>query len=177
VVLREVELDLLMSRLAAGDRSAFAPLFLELQPRALRLAQRRVGVADGADVAQQALERVFARASEFAPGRSCLAWFYGILANELTAARRRQARLALADSPADELATDDGDAEAQLLARELDQALEGAIEQLDGDAAAAIAALLERSPPPPNVKPATFRKRLSRAYARLRLLLGSDHAN
>lgn len=176
MALREAELDLLMSRLAAGDRSAFALLYSELQPRALRLARRRVGDAEGADVAQQVLERVFARASEFAPGRSCLAWFYGILANELTAARRRQARLVLVDPPADELATDDGGAEAQLLARELDQALAAAVEQLDGDAAAAIAALLERSPPP-HVKPATFRKRLSRAYARLRLLLGSDHAN
>jgi DNA-directed RNA polymerase specialized sigma24 family protein len=62
-------------------------------------------------------------------------------------------------------------AEAMLIERELERALESALTELDGDAAAAIAGLLGRSQTP-DVKPATLRKRLSRAYAKLRLLLG-----
>jgi len=163
-----------MSRLARGDRAAFDGLYAALRPRALSVARLRVGDAEAHDVAQQALERVFARASDFTPGRSCLPWFYAILGNELQANRRRRARVVLDESGAASIVDGDPDAEAMLLQRELERALESAVAALDADAAAAIAALLCRGAAP-DVKPATLRKRLSRAYAKLRLLLGSDH--
>ena len=173
-VLREAELDALMSRLARGDRTAFDDLYRALRPRALRVVRLRLGDADAQDLSQRALERVFARASDFAPGRPCLPWFYAIIANEVRAERRRQARLRLDPDRATDVPALEGDAEAKLLERELERALEAAIAELDGDSAAAIAALLGRAEPPA-IKPATLRKRLSRAYAKLRLLLGSDH--
>jgi RNA polymerase sigma factor (sigma-70 family) len=172
--IREAELNLLMGRLARGDRAAFDGLYAALAERALRVARLRVGDGDAPDVAQQVLERVFARAGEFTPGRACLPWFYAILGNELQANRRRRSRLVLDESAAAEVATPDADAEATLLQRELERALESAVAELDSDAAAAIAALLGRGTAP-DVKPATLRKRLSRAYAKLRLLLGADH--
>jgi RNA polymerase sigma-70 factor (ECF subfamily) len=173
---REAELDLLMSRLAHGERSAFDALYLALRPRALGVARLRLGETEAADVAQQALERVFARASEFTPGRPCLPWFYGIVASEIQSNRRRRARLVLEEAPGLELAAEGDDAEAELLQRELRRALDGAIDELDADAAHAISALLGHASPP-DVKPATFRKRLSRAYSKLRLLLGGNNAS
>lgn len=173
-VIREAELDELMSRLAGGDRTAFDDLYRALRPRALRAARLQLGDADAQDIAQRALERVFARASDFEPGRACLPWVYAIIANEVRADRRRHARLVLDADRATEVVASDPDAEAQLLERELERALDAAIAELDADSATAIASLLGRGEPPV-VKPATLRKRLSRAYAKLRILLGSDH--
>jgi DNA-directed RNA polymerase specialized sigma24 family protein len=166
-----------MSRLARGDRTAFDGLYLALRERALRVARFQVGHAEAQDVAQRVLERVFAHASDFTPGRPCLPWFYAIVGNELRADRRRSARFVLDDAPALGLAAPDADTntEAKLLERELERALEAAVAELDTDSADAIAGLLGRAKPP-DLKPATLRKRLSRAYAKLRLLLGTDHA-
>ncbi len=159
-----------MSRLAEGDRQAFAPLYEALRPRALRLARLRVGDDEAGDIAQAALLRVFSRASEFTPGRACLPWFYAIVANEIRGSRRRSARVVLDDSAAASLVYDD-DPENQLLMRELERALELAIDELDKDAAEAIRVVLGRSPMP-ELRAASFRKRVSRAYAKLRLILG-----
>lgn len=87
----EAALDALMARLARGDRSAFDALYAALLPRAERLAAVRVGGSEAADVAQNALLRVFARASEFEPDRPCLPWFYAIVANEVRGANRQRA--------------------------------------------------------------------------------------
>lgn len=160
-----------MARLAQGDRTAFDPLYAALRPRALRFAQSRLGEADAADAAQSALLRVFSRASEFVPGRPCLPWFYAIVANEIRAGARRRARERL-DGGAPDLASPADDAESVLLAKELERALELAIADLDDESAEAIRAMLGRAPLP-DVKPPTFRKRVSRAYAKLRILLGS----
>jgi RNA polymerase sigma factor (sigma-70 family) len=167
---REAELDQLMSQLASGDRSAFEPLYLALRPRAIRLARTRLGEGDANDVAQNAMLKIFSRASEFTPGRPCLPWFYAIIANEIQTERRRGARLVDGDVPEDR-PLDEDDADAKLVARELERALELAIEELDADSAQAINAVLGRAPLP-NLTRATFRKRVSRAYVKLRLLLG-----
>ena len=164
---READLDELMARLANGDRSAFEPLYAALRPRALRVASP--------DVAQAALLKVFANASEFEAGRPCLPWFYAVVANELRAARRREAR----DIPmpiADDALVHDDNGEKALAARELERALELAIDALDPDSANAINSLLGRAPLPDIAAP-TFRKRVSRAYAKLRVLLGGHDAS
>jgi RNA polymerase sigma-70 factor (ECF subfamily) len=168
---REAELDRLMGQLARGDRSAFEPLYFELRPRAIRLARKRLGESDANDVAQNALLKIFSRASEFTPGRPCLPWFYAIVANEIQSSRRRQARFTDHDEVLQNKAIGEDDAEAQLVAREMERALELAIDELDEDGANAINAMLGNAPLP-NLSAATFRKRVSRAYAKLRLLLG-----
>jgi RNA polymerase sigma factor (sigma-70 family) len=170
---READLDALMSQLARGDRRAFDPLYRALRPRALGLARHKLGPNAAPDVAQAALLKVFARASEFTPGRPCLPWFYAIVGNEIQALRRHQARaLALPARLAEPALAPDP--ETELVGRELERALAAALDDLDPDAAAAIQALLGRAPLPA-LPPATFRKRLSRAYAKLRLLLGGQH--
>lgn len=163
-----------MSRLAQGDRAAFDPLFRALYPRAIRLARRELGSDEAADAAQSVLMKVFARAGEFRAGKPVFPWFYAIAAGELRTLRRRAiaerrrgaAETLAADLPAKE------DPENELVERELHDGLARAIASLDDDGASAIASMLhgtERKA----VSAGAFRKRVSRAYARLRWLLGA----
>lgn len=170
---REAVLDPLMGRLARGDRSAFDPLYTVLRPRAVRLAEARLGKSEAADVAQTALLKVFSRASEFIPGRPCLPWFYAIVANEIRSCQRQGAKFKVDEGTVERAVDDVPSAEDQLLAHELERALDLAVESLDEDGANAIRAVLARGPVP-NVNPVTFRKRVSRAYAKLRLILGGQ---
>lgn len=182
---QERQLDDLMAQLSEGRREAFDPLFRALQPRALRLASARLGPGLAKDVAQSALLKVFARASEFRAGAPVLPWFYGIVANEITSARRKHARevqaRVSAGEQSDHARTDDtvlasADPETLLLERELAHAMHVAIDELDRPSADAIAALLEETSLPGVTAPA-FRKRVSRAYARLRILLRGSHGD
>lgn len=169
----EAELNRWMGRLAQGDRTAFDPLFRALHPRALRCARARLGADRAADASQAALMKVFARASEFTPGCPVLPWFYGIVANEIRAiVRADTTRKAITyEDPAALWSADPDNPERQMVERELHQALEQAIGALDAPSAEAIGAFLGRRALPA-IGAAAFRKRVSRAYARLRLLLG-----
>jgi RNA polymerase sigma-70 factor (ECF subfamily) len=166
----EDELDALMARLADGDRGAFDPLFRALYPLAHRVACARLGPQRGEDVAQASLVKLFARAGDFEPGRPVLPWLYAVVANEVRADLRSPTRTQEPIDAALEVAGE-SDTEAATIAAELERALDNAIGALDASSAAAIAALLGRSPPLA-VSSAAFRKRVSRAYARLRILLG-----
>lgn len=172
----ETTLDALMARLADGDRAAFDPLFRALHPRAVRMARLRLGEADALDAAQSALERVFERASEFTPGRPALPWFYAVTANEVHAiARRRRASLARTEGlPAATSTASPDDPEQCLVEAELRAAVDAAVGELDPASATAIAALLGDAEPPA-ISAVAQRKRVSRAYARLRQLLGWFH--
>ena len=163
--LAEEELDALMAALSSGHREAFTPLFRELHPRARRFARARLSESSAEDAAQNALLKVFARASEFTPGRPVLPWFYAVLCNEIRGGIRREGRAF--SEVSEDLRSDHPDAEAELLSLELEHALERAIADLDPVSAEAIAAALGRAERP-KVPDATFRKRLSRAYERLR---------
>ncbi|MBK6529848.1 MAG: RNA polymerase sigma factor [Deltaproteobacteria bacterium] len=167
----EAELDDLMARVSEGEREAFTPLFRALHPRALRVAARRLDPARADEVAQAAMVKLFTRAAAFTPGRPALPWFYAVVANEVRAELRRNRHAAGAvpeHHPSPEAAADDALAE-----RELRRALQQSVDALDPTSAEAIAVLLGEGAPPP-IAPATHRKRLSRAYARLRALLGGD---
>ncbi len=166
----EDELDDWMARLALGDRSAFEPLYRALHPRALRFCRAKLGSLDAEDVAHEILERVFFRAAEFESGRPVLPWFYAVAANQVrTVIRRRQRRKRLDDVHPEPPHANDP--EAELVDREVRSALDQAIAKLDGESHDAIQSLLgERARP--DVPPATFRKRVSRIYARLRGALG-----
>jgi RNA polymerase sigma factor (sigma-70 family) len=170
----ERELDLLMARLADGDRGAFEPLFAALHPRAVGLARMSLGASDADDAAQQTLLRVFARASEFTPGRAVIPWFYAIAANEIHTVGRRRARSNLREGRvegAEQIAATD-DAEAELIRNELRGSVQAAVDTLDDESARAIRTLLGQEDRPEAMPPA-LRKRVSRAYARLRIILGA----
>jgi RNA polymerase sigma factor (sigma-70 family) len=171
----EANLDALMARLADGDRSAFDPLFRALHPRAVRLAKLRLADADAWDAAQSALEKVFARASEFTPGRPVIPWFYAVAANEIHSSSRRAGAASRREGGGlDAIAARD-DPEQELGRAELRAAVAEAIDMLDPASMAAIAALLGDAELPAAVSAAAQRKRVSRAYARLRHLLGRFH--
>jgi len=170
----EDELDGFMSRLALGEREAFDPLFRALYPRALRLARRELASDRAADAAQTVLMKVFAHAGEFRTGQPVLPWFYAIAASELRTIRRRGAVERRRDAEgtlAAELPGSD-DPERELVERELYESLARAMAALDDDSAAAIASMLHGTERP-RVTGIAFRKRVSRAYARLRWLLGA----
>lgn len=159
-----------MALLASGDRSAFPPLFRALWPRAVAAASRRLDTQGAADAAQSAMVRVFARAPEFRAGSPVLPWFYAVVANGIRAVVRRNRAPTASMTEAESLSSG-GDPEAVVLDRELRAALAGAIDALDPASAEAIAALLGETARPA-IDDAAFRKRLSRAYAKLRVLLG-----
>ena len=166
-----------MARAANGDRTALHPLFAALHTRALRLARRSLPEDQAMDAAQAIVTKVFARAIDFEPGRPALPWFYAIASGELrTLTRRRNmSRTRSGDADAVEAIPAASTPEDELLDAEVRGALQRAIALLDGPSAEAIAELLgERAP---NVPRATFRKRLSRAIARLRIMMREADAD
>ncbi len=156
-----------LTALARGDRAAFDPLFRRLWPLVRGFAQRCLPAGEAEDAAQEALLRVFSRASEFDPGRDALAWVLGIAAWQVrthrTKARRRRED-AMDTLP--EREADRPSPETEAVARDLGAALERALEELPpGDAATLLAyARGER----PDLPGPTFRKRVERALGRLR---------
>jgi RNA polymerase sigma-70 factor (ECF subfamily) len=176
-VLSESELNAAMGQLAQGDRKAFDPLFRSLYPRALRLARVRLSDADAAEAAQNALMKVFAKASSFVPGKPMLPWFYAIAATEVHMVSRERAKQRMRTEPAPdiELSSSEPDPERQLEKHELEKAMDLAIHELDPASADAILAALGRAPRP-DISRAAYRKRVSRAYERLRLVLRGFYA-
>jgi RNA polymerase sigma-70 factor (ECF subfamily) len=137
------------------------------------VARARLGDDRAFEAAQNAMVRLFARASEFEPGRPVLPWFYAVVANEVRSQQRARAAndAHISDVVEAERLPAGDDPERALLDRELRRALDQAIAALDAEAIEAIDALLGLAPRPA-IAPAAFRKRVSRAYARLKLLLG-----
>jgi len=168
----EHELDTWMAALARGDRDAFTPLFRELHPRALRFASRRLPEAYVDEVAQQVLVAIFARASEFTPDRAVLPWFYAVCANEV---RRTQRALRGTEEVPESIPASESLADARIEQQELHVALERAIATLDARSAQAIGFLLGRADKP-EIPDVTIRKRISRAYARLRAVFDGDES-
>jgi RNA polymerase sigma factor (sigma-70 family) len=166
-----------MSRLSQGEREAFDPLFRALYPRAMRLARRRLTEDQATDAAQVVMMKVFSRASDFEAGKPVLPWFYAVAANELRTFDRRHASLGArrADQKLEHLASESRDPERLVLDQELRVCVDRAIASLDESSAEAIRCLLEDRPIP-ELSAAAFRKRVSRAYAKLRQLLGGIHA-
>ena len=165
------ELRRLMVRLADGDRAALRPAFALLWPRLRAFAARCVAAADAEDVAQAALLRVCA--SEYDAERDALAWALGIAAWECrtlrrTRQRRREDHVAPPDPP------DPGEnPEEMVIARDLSAAAEavlGTLRPIDIETITAAAGSRK-------LRGATFRKRLSRALARLRIAWRARHGS
>jgi RNA polymerase sigma-70 factor (ECF subfamily) len=171
-------LNELVVRLADGDREAFHPVFCSLAPLLRRFARRRLAAEDAEDVAQEALVKLFAHAARFDRDRDALAWALGIAAWEIRTAlrkrhRRREVSLdgeALASRP-ERTPTPEDAAIAQSLDAALDDALR-ALPPRDQEALRDYA----REERTLGVAPATFRKRVERALARLRRVFNPDRS-
>ena len=162
----ETDLNALMARLGDGDRSAFASVFRLLWPPTLRLCLGMLkNEADANDAAQQGMEKVFSRASDYDPSRPALPWALAISAWECrTILRRRGRRRETPEEFADEPMT--AAAEDELLRRNLTRAALEAMGQLsDSDKETLIATFWEETA---GASGATFRKRRERALQRLR---------
>jgi RNA polymerase sigma-70 factor (ECF subfamily) len=94
------DIDAWMARLADGDRAAFDPLYAALWPLVSGFCARRLGDrARGEDAAQQALVRVFQKASVYDAARPALPWVLAFATWECRtlasrASRRREDQLA-----------------------------------------------------------------------------------
>jgi RNA polymerase sigma-70 factor (ECF subfamily) len=162
-----------MIRLADGDRAAFHPVFEALWPLLSRFSERLLtNRADAEDAAQQALLKIFARASEFDPGREALPWALAIAANECRTTRKRRLRSREVQE-IQEGATERGP-EDNAIERELAAALESVIEELRPEDKATLQDLLNESRPG-SLGAATFRKRVQRAIERLRAAWRAKH--
>ena len=156
-----------LTALARGDREAFDPLFARLWPLLRGFARRLLPAEEADDAAQEALLRIFRRASEFDRERDALSWALGIAAWQVrthrTRARRRREDLTEALPEREDPAESPED---RAIAAELAAALDRALTELPaGDAETLIAyARGER----PDLPGPTFRKRVERALARLR---------
>jgi DNA-directed RNA polymerase specialized sigma24 family protein len=87
------QLQLAMTALAAGERSAFHPVFAGLWPLVLRLCQRSLRDPDVAqDAAQAALMKLFLHAAEFRADGDAVAWALSFAAFECRTARNHSLR-------------------------------------------------------------------------------------
>ena len=163
-----------LTALARGERAAFDPLFRRLWPLLRGFARRLLPAEEADDAAQEALLRIFRRASEFDPSRDALAWALGVAAWQVrthrTKTRRRREEGAQAlPEPEDSAASP----EEQAAAGQLTAALERALAELPpGDAATLLAYARGECTDLPG---ATFRKRVERALVRLRALWRIRH--
>lgn len=159
------DLDLLMFRLAEGERAAFTPVFRLLWPPVLRLCRRLLeNESDAADAAQQALEKVLTRCSEYDRARPALPWALGIATWECRSLLRKRGRRR--ERPEEEAPPVAAEAEEDLSQRELMQAAVDALSELSPeDREALVATFWDEAA---SVTGATLRKRRQRALSRLR---------
>ncbi len=90
---QQSEVDVLMSRLADGEREAFSALFRALWAPTLSLCGRMLNrEADAADAAQAAMMKILERATEYDKKRPAMPWALGIAAWECRTLLKRQHR-------------------------------------------------------------------------------------
>lgn len=164
-----------MTRLAAGEREAFDPLFAALWPIVHGFAERSLGRGpDAEDAAQTALLKVFARASEFEPDRDAVAWVVGIVAFECRTARTRARRGRVDLVPDEALARSRApfaSPEDEVIREDLAHALSVVAGSLRPTDAETLRRLVSEDRP----KGAGFRKRVERMLSRLRAAWRSSH--
>ncbi|HEY6929039.1 MAG TPA: sigma-70 family RNA polymerase sigma factor [Thermoanaerobaculia bacterium] len=165
-----------LTALAEGDRAAFDPLFRRLWPLVRGFARRCLPASEADDAAQEALLRLFSRASEFDPRRDALSWVLGIASWQIRTHRTRSRRRREEPSESEPERPDTAPSpEEAAIARDTGAALERALAELSPrDAATLIAYAREE---PPGLPAATFRKRVERALDRLRTRWRTDHGS
>jgi RNA polymerase sigma-70 factor (ECF subfamily) len=160
------DLDTLMARLADGDRAAFDPVFRALWAPTVRLCSSILkNEADAHDAAQQAMEKILARASDYDGRRPAMPWALALAGWECrTMMRRRSRRREVGEETAPEPAS--SATEGDLVQRNLVRAAVDAMGHLSPlDQETLMATFLGLSG---GVPAATFRKRRERATEKLR---------
>jgi len=165
-----------LTALARGERSAFEAVFGRLWPVVRGFAGGFLPPPEAEDAAQEALLRIFRRASEFDPRRDALSWALGVAAWQIRthrtrARRRREESLEAAAETADRASSPEDAA----ISSERGAALERALAQLPASDAATLVAFARGERP--DLPDATFRKRVSRALSRLRARWRIPHGN
>jgi RNA polymerase sigma-70 factor (ECF subfamily) len=163
-----------LTALARGERAAFDSLFRRTWPLVRAFAARTLPAHEADDAAQEAMLRIFSRASEFDPGRDALAWLLGVTAwqvrtHRTRARRRRESALEGAPERIDAAASPEQDA----IAGDLSAALDSALRELPRSDAETLLAYARGERP--DLPGPTFRKRVERALARLRRRWRYDH--
>jgi RNA polymerase sigma-70 factor, ECF subfamily len=162
----ETSLDLLMSRLADGDRRVFSEVFALIWNPVLRLCRNLLkNDADAADAAQEALQKILQRAADYDRTRAALPWALAIAAWECrTLLRKRSRRGEVSDERLPEFSGEHP--EAKLIERDLVGAALTAVGELsETDREVLMATFGEECA---SVTGATLRKRRERALSRLR---------
>jgi RNA polymerase sigma-70 factor, ECF subfamily len=161
------ELDLLIGRLADGDRRAFAPSFELLWPRVRALCFSILRhPQDADDAAQEAMQKILTRASDYDRARPALPWALAIAAWESRTIARRVQRRREVDTQGLAAIESGAGADDELARRELNAAVTSAMHELSAeDRAALVGAFWEEARE--SASPA-LRKRRQRALARLR---------
>lgn len=165
-VRQDDEIDALLARLADGDRSVFPLVFKRLWVPIHRFCLSMLKQeADAADAAQQAMTKIFERASDYDPKRPALPWALAIAAWECRTLQRKRFRRREAPEDAGGEPADDR-SEEELIRRDLTQAALTAMGELpEADRETLLATFLDEAT---SVSGATLRKRRERASDRLR---------
>lgn len=169
-----LRLDTSLAQLADGDRGAFRAVFDLAQPAVLTLTRRLLnGDPSHEDVAQQALLKVFEKASNYDPERPALPWILGIAAWECRSHRKRILRRREDEMPVSLLATGRSP-EQWAVAADLREAVSDLMGELKPADTEALAVAMGYQPRP-KVPAATLRKRLQRAMSRFRSAWEARH--
>jgi RNA polymerase sigma-70 factor (ECF subfamily) len=163
----ENDVDALMTRLADGDRAAFTPVFQKLWPSVLRLSMSILkNEADAADAAQQAMEKIFVRASDYDPRRAATPWALAIASWECRTIMRKRTRRREAPEEAIGDATGGADVEEDFAQRQLTLAAIDALGSLsETDRETLLSTFWEEAA---SAGGPTLRKRRERALTRFR---------
>jgi RNA polymerase sigma factor (sigma-70 family) len=168
------QLDRWMTAAADGERAAIDPLFAALWPIAVRFATRFVGDAALAeDCAQEALVRLFGQLSSYDRERDALTWaLTHVVWQARTARRKRERRHEVREAATYDVI----DGVSLVEDRELVRAALATLESLPAhDIEVITAALTDDDELRRSIAPTTFRKRLERAFGRLRTSWRSRH--
>jgi RNA polymerase sigma-70 factor (ECF subfamily) len=164
--MQEEQLDALMARLADGERAVFARVFELLWSPLYRLCTSLLKHdADATDAAQEAMQKILERASDYDRKRPAMPWAMAIAGWECrTIARKRMRRGEVAEQGVRERV--ERNTEDELVERNLMEAAITALGELsDTDRETLIATFWDESA---SVTGAALRKRRERAVHRLR---------
>jgi len=162
-----------MTAAAEGDRAAIDPLFHALWPLVLGYATRLLGdAATGEDCAQDAMVRLFGQLDRYDRSRDALTWALTHTTWQCRTARRRVQRRGETDELPEGVVDGAAITEERALVRTALATL-ASLAPRDRDIIAA--AIDESDELRRSLAPATFRKRLERALARLRTSWRSRH--